>query len=150
MLDEADTAIEDAARDAGAHEIIAGLRHGYSTILGKWFEEGEELSVGEWQKIALARAFVRDAQILVLDEPTSALDPQAEWDIFQHIRGLARGRAVVLISHRFSTVRTADRIHIFDQGRVIESGAHDELLALGGRYAEMYEIQAKAYRTGPE
>jgi ATP-binding cassette, subfamily B, bacterial len=145
-LAETDPAIEAAARDAGAHDTIAGLRHGYDTTLGKWFDEGEELSVGEWQKIALARAFVRDAEILVLDEPTSALDPQAEWDVFRHIRELARGRAVVLISHRFSTVRTADHIHIFDQGRIIESGTHDELMALGGRYAEMYEVQARAYR----
>ncbi len=104
--------------------------------------------MGEWQKVALARAFVRDAQILVLDEPTSALDPEAEWQIFQHIRELARGRAVVLISHRFSTVRTADRIHILDGGRIVESGSHDELVALGGRYARMYEVQARAYTTG--
>ena len=103
--------------------------------------------MGEWQKIALARAFVRDAQILVLDEPTSALDPQAEWEVFQHIRELAHGRSVVLVSHRFSTVRTADRIHIFDQGRIVESGTHEELVALGGRYAEMYEVQARAYRV---
>ena len=145
-LEEDDPAVEAAARDAGAHETIAGLRHGYDTMLGKWFDEGEELSVGEWQKIALARSFVRDAQILIFDEPTSALDPQAEWDVFQHIKKLARGRAVVLISHRFSTVQTADCIHIFDQGRIIESGAHDELLALDGRYAEMYEVQARAYQ----
>ncbi|MBN1631520.1 MAG: ABC transporter ATP-binding protein, partial [Thermoleophilia bacterium] len=145
MLNEADSAIETAARDAGADDFIHRLRHGYSTVLGKWFDDGEELSVGEWQKIALARAFVRNAQILVFDEPTSALDPQAEWDVFQHIKELARGRAVVLISHRFSTVRTADCIHIFDQGRIIESGTHDELMALGGRYAEMYEVQARAY-----
>lgn len=145
MLDEADSTIEEAARDAGIHEAIAGLRHGYDTVLGRWFDEGEELSVGEWQKIALARAFVRDAQVLVFDEPTSALDPQAEWDVFQHIKSLARGRAVVLVSHRFSTVRTADRIHIFDGGQVIESGTHEELVALGGRYAQMYEVQARAY-----
>jgi ATP-binding cassette subfamily B protein len=139
-----DPAIETAARHAGAHETITGLRHGYDTVLGKWFDEGEELSVGEWQKIALARAFVRDAQILVFDEPTSALDPQAERDVFQHIRELAKGRAVVLISHRFSTVRNADHIHILDQGRITESGAHEELMALGGQYAEMYEVQAHA------
>ena len=143
-----DPAIEAAAHDSGADEAISGLRHGYDTVLGKWFDEGEELSVGEWQKVALARAFVRNAQILVLDEPTSALDPQAEWDVFQHIKELAQGRAVVLISHRFSTVRSADQIHIFDQGRIIESGTHEELVALGGRYAEMYEVQARAYRTG--
>ncbi len=145
-LDETDPVIEAAARDAGAHEAITGLRHGYDTILGKWFDEGEELSVGEWQKVALARAFVRDAEILVCDEPTSALDPQAEWDVFQHIKQLAQGRAVILVSHRFSTVRTADRIHIFDQGRIVESGTHDELVTLGGRYAEMYEVQARAYQ----
>jgi ATP-binding cassette subfamily B protein len=149
-LDPDDPAIETAARDADAHEAIMRLRHGYDTVLGKWFDEGEELSIGEWQKIALARAFIRDAQILVFDEPTSALDPQAEWDVFQHIKELARGRAVVLISHRFSTVRAADRIHIFDQGRIAESGTHDELIALGGRYAEMYEVQARAYQmAGP-
>jgi ATP-binding cassette subfamily B protein len=142
-----DPAIEAAARDAGVHEMIAGLPHGYDTSLGRWFDQGEELSVGEWQKIALARAFVRDAQMLVLDEPTSALDPQAEWEVFRHIKELARGRSVVLVSHRFSTVRTADRIHIFDQGRIVESGTHDELVALSGRYAEMYEVQARAYQV---
>ena len=143
----AEAAIEAAARDAGADPVIRGLRHGYDTMLGKWFAEGEELSVGEWQKVALARAFVRDAQILVFDEPTSALDPETEWRVFQHIKELARGRAVVLISHRFSTVRTADRIHILEGGRIVESGAHDELMALQGRYAHMYEVQARAYRT---
>ena len=112
---ETRAAVEAAARDAGADEVIRGLRSGYDTPLGKWFEDGEELSVGEWQKVALARAFVRDAQILVLDEPTSALDPEAEWNVFEHIRELAEGRAVVLISHRFSTVRSADRIHILDE-----------------------------------
>ncbi len=147
-LADDDPAITAAARDAGADPVIQGLRHGYDTMLGKWFEEGEELSVGEWQKVALARAFVRDAQILVFDEPTSALDPETEWNVFQHIKKLARGRAVVLISHRFSTVRTADRIHILDGGRIVESGAHDELMALQGRYAHMYEVQARAYRIG--
>jgi ATP-binding cassette, subfamily B, bacterial len=149
-LAAADPSVEAAARDAGADEVIRSLRNGYETMLGRWFEEGEELSVGEWQKVALARAFVRDAQILVFDEPTSALDPEAEWQIFQHIRELARGRAVVLISHRFSTVRTADRIHILDQGRIVESGSHEELVALDGRYARMYEVQARAYRLEPE
>ncbi len=146
-LDGDDPAIEAAARDAGADAVIRGLPHGYETMLGKWFEEGEELSVGEWQKVALARAFVRDAEILVFDEPTSALDAETEWTVFQHIKELARGRAVVLISHRFSTVRTADRIHILDEGRIIESGDHEELMALGGRYARMYEVQARAYQT---
>jgi ATP-binding cassette subfamily B protein len=142
-----DPAIEAAAADAGVDVVLRGLPHGYDTMLGKWFDEGEELSVGEWQKVALARAFVRDAQILVFDEPTSALDPETEWRVFRHIKALARGRAVVLISHRFSTVRSADRIHILDGGRIIESGAHDDLMALGGRYARMYEVQARAYRA---
>ena len=142
---ETDAAVEAAARDAGADGVIGGLRKGYDTPLGKWFDDGEELSVGEWQKVALARAFVRDAQILVLDEPTSALDPVAEWNVFEHIRRLAEGRAVVLISHRFSTVRSADRIHILHEGRIVESGTHEELVALGGRYARMYEVQARAY-----
>jgi ATP-binding cassette subfamily B protein len=141
-----DGAIEEAARASGADGLISHLRHGYDTLLGKWFEDGEELSTGEWQKIALARAFVRDSEILVLDEPTSALDPVAEWQIFECIRELAQGRAVILISHRFSTVRTADRIHILDEGRIVESGSHDELIARGGQYAEMYEVQARGFQ----
>jgi ATP-binding cassette, subfamily B, bacterial len=149
-LDPQEAAVEKAARDAGADEVIQGLRHGYETMLGKWFAEGEELSIGEWQKVALARAFVRDAEILVFDEPTSALDPNAEWKAFEHIRELANGRAVILISHRFSTVRMADRIHILENGRIVESGSHDELMELDGRYARMYEVQARAYRLDPE
>ena len=145
-LPEDSEEVVEAARASGADEVIGGLRNGYDTMLGKWFEDGEELSVGEWQKVALARAFVRDAQVLVFDEPTSALDPAAEWKAFEHIRELAQGRAVVLVSHRFSTVRTADRIHILEHGRVVESGSHDELVALEGKYARMYEVQARAYR----
>ena len=145
-LAEDDPAVERAAREAGAHELIEGLHNGYDTMLGKWFEEGEEISIGEWQKVALARAFVRDADVLVFDEPTSALDPLSEWKIFEHIRALAQGRAVILISHRFSTVRNADRIHILDEGRIVESGSHAELMALDGEYARMYEVQARAYQ----
>jgi ATP-binding cassette, subfamily B, bacterial len=148
-LPEDDPAVERAAREAGADEVIQGLRAGYDTMLGKWFEDGEELSIGEWQKVALARAFVRDADVLVFDEPTSALDPVSEWNVFEHIRELAKGRAVVLISHRFSTVRNADRIHILDEGRIVESGTHAELMALNGEYARMYEVQARAYRVEP-
>jgi ATP-binding cassette subfamily B protein len=146
-LSATDPAIEAAAREAGIHETLAALRNGYDTELGKWFEDGEQLSVGEWQKVALARAFVREAQILVFDEPTSALDPEAEARVFDHIRTLASGRAVVLISHRFSTVSGADRIHILDGGRIVESGSHEELMALRGRYAGMYAVQARAYRS---
>jgi len=144
-LDLHDEAIVAAARASGADEVIDSLAHGYDTILGKLFDEGEELSVGEWQKVAVARSFLRDADIMVFDEPTSALDPLAEWNVFERIRERARGRAVLLISHRFSTVRNADRIHIVDQGHIVESGTHTELMRLDGRYARMYEVQARAY-----
>jgi ATP-binding cassette, subfamily B, bacterial len=103
------------------------------------------LSVGQKKRVALASVLAMGCEVLVLDEPTSALDPVAEWNVFEHIRELAEGRAVVLISHRFSTVRSADRIHILDEGRIVESGTHEELIALGGRYARMYEVQARAY-----
>ena len=142
-----DAGVVEAARQAGADEAVRGLPDGYDTPLGKWFEDGEELSIGEWQKVALARAFYRDAGILVLDEPTSALDPVAEWNVFERIREMARDRAVILISHRFSTVYRADRIYIMGKGSVVESGAHDELMALDGVYRRMYEVQARAYQT---
>ncbi len=145
-LDPNDASVEAAAADSGAAEVIAGLRNGYETVLGKIFEDGEELSIGEWQKVALARAFLRGAEILVLDEPTSALDPIAEWRVFERIREMARGKAVLLISHRFSTVRMADRIHIVEQGRIVESGTHAELMALDGRYARMYDVQARSFQ----
>jgi len=118
--------IDRAARQTGADEAIAGLPHGYGTILGKWFERGEELSVGKWQKVALAHAFLRDAQILVLDEPASALDARAEYEVFQTFRELV-GTAI-LISHRLSTVRMADRIYVLEDGSIIECGAHEGLM----------------------
>ena len=142
-----DAAVVEAARQAGADEVINGLANGYDTPLGKWFADGEELSIGEWQKVALARAFYRDAGILVLDEPTSALDPVAELTVFERIREMARNRAVILISHRFSTVYRADRIYILDKGSVAESGTHAELMELDGVYRRMYEVQARAYQT---
>jgi ATP-binding cassette, subfamily B, bacterial len=138
--------ILQAARSAGADEIIAALPNGYETLLGKWFRDGEELSVGEWQKIALARAFVRESSIIVLDEPTSSLDVETEFNVFQKFRQLAAGRTAVLISHRFSTVRMADVIYVLHQGRVIESGSHEDLTRLGGTYARLFETQACSYR----
>ncbi len=138
--------IEAAARRSGADDVIMALKHGYDSILGKWFENGEELSIGQWQKVALARAFLRDAQIIVLDEPTSALDAQAEYDVFRQFRHLAKGRTSIIISHRFSTVRMADCIYVLDDGQIVESGTHDELVRAGGRYGSMFETQARSYR----
>jgi len=135
-----------AARRSGADNVISGLPYGYDTILGKWFKDGEELSIGEWQKVALARAFMRDAQIIVLDEPTSSMDAKAEYEAFQSFRQLVRGRTAILISHRFSTVRMADRIFVLQQGSIIEGGTHEELLRLGGTYARLFEMQAQHYR----
>ncbi|HEV2028034.1 MAG TPA: ABC transporter ATP-binding protein [Candidatus Dormibacteraeota bacterium] len=142
-------AIEDAGRQAGADELIAGLPDGYDTALGKWFDAGVNLSGGEWQKVALARAFMRDAKILLLDEPTSALDAQAEYDLFERLRSLTHGRTAVYISHRFSTVRRADRIIFLENGRLAEEGTHEELMRLDGRYARLFRMQAAAY-TGED
>jgi len=114
--------------------------------LGKLFEKGEDLSVGEWQKIALARAFYRDAPVIVLDEPTSAMDAEAEAEVFDAFKSLIAGRTALLISHRFSTVRGADVIHVLDAGRIVESGRHDSLMAQNGIYARMFALQAGHYR----
>ena len=142
-------AIEDAAREGGSDELIRQLPLGFDTALGKWFDRGTELSGGEWQKIALSRSFMRDARILLLDEPTSALDAQAEYDLFERLRSLTRGRTAVYISHRFSTVRRADRILFLEHGRLVEEGTHEELMGLSGRYARLFRMQASAY-TGEE
>ncbi len=142
-------AIVRAAEEAGADGVIAGLPDGFETTLGKWFEGGHQLSGGEWQKVALARAFMRDAadaEILILDEPTAALDARAEHDLFARLQTLTQGRMALYISHRFSTVRMADRILVLEQGRLIEQGTHDELVLQGGRYAELFELQAASYR----
>lgn len=145
-----DTAlVKQAAGKSGASAFIERLPRGYETALGRWFksvEESAQLSGGEWQKIALARAFMREAQILVLDEPTSALDADAEYDVFQHFHTLTEKRTALFISHRFSTVRLADRIFVLEHGHIIESGSHSELLAQGQRYAELFSRQAEAYR----
>jgi ATP-binding cassette subfamily B protein len=141
-----DESVLVAARRSGADTVISGLARGYETTLGRQFEDGEELSAGQWQAIALARAFVREAQLVILDEPTSSLDARTEYEVFTKFRGLIRGRTAVLISHRFSTVRMADRIYVLKDGRVAESGTHDELIRLGGTYAKSFETQAQYYR----
>lgn len=137
--------ITAVARQSGAHDVIAGLKHGYGTVLGKIFQDGEQLSIGQWQKIALARAFLRKAQIVILDEPTSAMDARAEYEIFSSLHELTADKITVTISHRFSTVRQADCIYIIDKGRIIERGTHDELIALDGKYAFLFHTQAQHY-----
>jgi len=130
-----------------AAEFIEAMPEAYQTQLGRWFAGGRELSGGQWQKIALSRAFMReDADILVLDEPTAAMDAEAEAEVFSHVRRLAAGKIIVLISHRFSTVRMADQIVVLDKGTVVEHGGHADLLASGGRYATLFELQAAGYR----
>ena len=138
--------VMSAARKSGANAVIERLASGYDTMLGRWFKDGTQLSGGEWQKVALARAFMRDARILVLDEPTSSLDAQAEYEVFEHFRTLTEGKTAIFISHRFSTVRLADRIFVIEHGGILESGSHQQLMALDGRYAELFNLQAEAYR----
>jgi ATP-binding cassette, subfamily B, bacterial len=136
---------ELAARRAGADGFLARLPRGYDTRLGLQFQGGHELSGGQWQRLALARAFFRGGSLVVLDEPTAALDPRAERDLFNQMRELAAGRSVLLISHRFSSVRSADRIYVLDEGRVVESGSHSELMEIDGLYAELFNMQAAAF-----
>jgi ATP-binding cassette subfamily B protein len=141
-----DGSIERAARKSLADAVIARLPQGYDQLLGRRFEGGMDLSGGEWQKIALARAYLRDAQLLILDEPTASLDARSEYEVFQRFAELTRGKMALLISHRFSTVRMADRIVVLESGRIVEQGSHSQLMALGGRYAGMFELQASSYR----
>jgi ATP-binding cassette, subfamily B, bacterial len=138
--------VQEAARKSMADEVIARLPGGYEQMLGRRFETGLDLSGGEWQKVALARAYLRDAQLLILDEPTASLDARSEFEVFQRFAELTAGKMALFISHRFSTVRMADRIVVLENGRIAEEGSHDELAGRGGRYAEMFEMQAASYR----
>jgi len=140
------TAVVAAARRSGADPFLTTLPDGYESVLGRQFDGGHDLSIGQWQRVALARAFFREAPFVILDEPTSALDPRAEHELFERIRTMAKGRTVLLISHRFSSVRCADRIFVLQQGRLVEHGTHDELMALGGKYRELFTLQAASYQ----
>ena len=138
--------IARAANRSQADEVIGRLPHGYDQMIGKRFKNGVELSGGEWQKIAIARAYMREAEVLILDEPTAALDARAEFEVFQRFKELSKGKTAVLISHRFSSVRMADRILVLAEGKVEAQGTHEELVAQQGRYAELFELQAAGYR----
>ena len=138
--------IAESARKGMADEVIASLPNGYDQLIGRRFKTGVDLSGGQWQKIAIARAYMRDAQVMILDEPTAALDARSEFEVFQRFKDLSEGRTAVLISHRFSSVRMADRILVLANGKVEASGTHAQLMAQGGRYAELFELQAAGYR----
>jgi ATP-binding cassette subfamily B protein len=138
--------LQQSAQKSMADEVVGRLPQGYDQMLGRRFEGGVDLSGGEWQKVALARAYLRDAQLLILDEPTAALDARSEYEVFQRFADLTGGKMALFISHRFSTVRMADRIVVLENGRIAEDGDHEQLTRLGGRYAEMFEMQAATYR----
>jgi ATP-binding cassette, subfamily B, bacterial len=138
--------VREAASRAGADAFLSALPNGYRSLLGPTFVGGSDLSIGQWQRVALARAYFRDAPMLILDEPTASLDPRGEYEIFQQVRRLAEGHTVVLVSHRFSSVRAADRILVLEGGRIVEEGGHDALLARDGLYAELFRLQAEGYR----
>jgi len=141
-----ETRIKEAAHRSLADTVIEKLPDGYQQMIGRWFKQGTNLSGGEWQKIAIARAYMRDAQLLILDEPTAALDARAEHEVFRRFVELTHDKCAVLISHRFSTVRMADRIVVLHEGKLLEHGTHEELLASGGQYSELFQMQAAGYR----
>jgi len=138
--------IQIAARRSKADELAGRLAAGYDQMLGRRFDGGVELSLGEWQKVALGRAYLREAQLLILDEPTASLDARAEYEVFLRFSELTKGRMAVLISHRFSTVRMADRILVLRGGELVDQGTHEELIERGGLYAELFSLQAAGYR----
>jgi ATP-binding cassette subfamily B protein len=141
-----DDALWDASRKSNVFDILERFPKGLDQVLGRRFEGGMDLSGGEWQRLALARAYLRDAQILILDEPTAALDPMAEYEVFQKFADLASDKLAIFISHRLSTVRMADRILLLSGGQIAEDGHHDDLVDAGGAYSRMFEVQASSYR----
>ena len=148
-LDKLDdlAAIQTAAVKAGAADFVQALPNGYETVLGRAFEkEGQDVSAGQWQRLASARAYMRDASVLVLDEPTAALDARAEVEVYRRFRDMSEGKTVLLISHRLGSARLADRIVFLDDGRITEQGTHSDLMKLGGEYARLYSIQSEWYR----
>lgn len=149
LLADNQGAVISAADSAGAHEFVSELPGGYATLLGPEYYGGVDLSGGQWQRVALARAFLRDARLIILDEPTAALDPRSETELFARVRELFAGRTVLLISHRFATVRLADHIYVLDRGRIAEHGSHHELMEEEGIYAELFSLQAAAYGLEP-
>jgi ATP-binding cassette subfamily B protein len=142
--------VKTAAQGAGAHEIINRLPQQYDTLLGKLFAGGADLSVGEWQRVALARAFMRKAQVIILDEPTSFMDPWAEADWMERFHTLVQGRTAIIITHRFTTARHADKIFVMKAGKIAEAGSHEELLAQRGLYAKSWSIQTQGGYAEPE
>jgi ATP-binding cassette subfamily B protein len=144
-----DDRVRTAARASGAAQVVEGLDGGYDAVLGRHFEDGNQLSGGQWQKVALARAFMRSAPVVVLDEPTSSIDAKAETEIFGRLRDIAGNATSLLIAHRFSTVRIADKILVIEDGRLIEEGTHAELLRAEGHYAYLFNLQAAGYLPDP-
>jgi ATP-binding cassette subfamily B protein len=141
-----DERIIQAAKYSDIHRTVKRLKEGYDTQMGKWLENGEELSFGQLQKLAVARGLFRDGQVMILDEPTSAMDAKSEFEVFKRFQEMARGRTIILISHRLSTLRMADSIYVMKEGRIVERGSHQDLIRQGGTYADLFEIQARAYR----
>jgi ABC-type multidrug transport system fused ATPase/permease subunit len=143
--DPGDAALFDVAKQAQVDEVVATLPNGWRTLLSQYFRGGRELSGGQWQRIAVARGLYRDAPLLICDEPTAPLDARAEQEVFDTLREIGRGRTVLLITHRLASVRHVDHVYLLHQGRLVEHGTHDELLAVHGRYAELYQLQASQY-----